>query len=140
MKNEIKYIKQKEYTYVLSKNYNQQLDISIFEVDEWLKLLEISFIYEKALSNLNYETDDMYRRIDKNVKDSIYYLYFSPFCHYEGFNKLEYETIKIEDIHELVFDRVRYQTLTINEFRKWVAENYDSIVIHHENILKTYYL
>ena len=138
LENEISYVKNKEYSYVLSNNNNNndQLDVSIFEIEEWMHLTEISKVFEKTVVNLNMETDNVHKNIDQALKDSGYYLYYSPFCHYQGFNDLEYETLKIYDIYELIFNLVkeRKETITINEFRKWIKENYDNIQINYNII------
>ena len=130
MEKEIKYVKNKDYTYVITNdnNNNEQLDISIFEIEEWNKLLAISKVFEEAFSYLNSVSDNSYEYIDKNLKSYTYFLYYSPFCHYNSFNDLEYETTKLEYIYEIVFHRVKNgEKITINEFRKWIVENYQKI-------------
>ena len=133
MEREIEYIKHKEYTYVLSNDdsnhyNNKKLDISIFEIEEWEKLLEIDKVFTEAVSYLNGVSDNSYTYLDKNLKSYTYFLYYSPFCHYESFNDLECETTKIEDIHAVVFHRLENgEKITINEFRKWIIENYEKI-------------
>jgi len=59
------------------------------------------------------------------------------YCHYTGFNNLQYETLKITDIYEVVFNLVkeRKETITINEFRKWVSENYKNIQMYYNDLL-----
>ena len=55
LENEILYIKNKEYIYVLTKNsdnYNE-LDISIFEIEEWTNLTKISKVFEGYVFNLD---------------------------------------------------------------------------------------
>ena len=130
MESKLNYVKNKEYTYVITNDYNnnEQLDVSIFEIEEWEKLLEISKVFEEAVSYINGVSDNTYIHLDKNLKSYTYFLYHSPFCHYKGFNDLEYETRKLEDIYELVFHRVESgEKITINEFRKWIVENYEKI-------------
>lgn len=130
MESKLNYVKNKEYTYVITNDYNnnEQLDVSIFEIEEWEKLLEISKVFEEAVSYINGVSDNTYIHLDKNLKSYTYFLYHSPFCHYKGFNDLEYETTKLEDIYELVFHRVESgEKITINEFRKWIVENYEKI-------------
>ena len=130
MESKLNYVKNKEYTYVITNDYNnnEQLDVSIFEIEEWEKLLEISKVFEEAVSYINGVSDNTYIHLDKNLKSYTYFLYHSPFCHYKGFNDLEYETRKLEDIYELVFHRVDSgENITINEFRKWIVENYEKI-------------
>ena len=130
MESKLNYVKNKEYTYVITNDYNnnEQLDVSIFEIEEWEKLLEISKVFEEAVSYIIGVSDNTYIHLDKNLKSYTYFLYHSPFCHYKGFNDLEYETTKLEDIYELVFHRVESgEKITINEFRKWIVENYEKI-------------
>lgn len=138
----IKYINNKEYTYVLSNDYrneydNKEKDLSIFEVEEWIQLLEISKIFEEAARNLNYETDDNYNKIDKKLIKSSQFLYYSPYCNYEDFNHMYYNTEKIEDIHKVVFSYVENgEKITLNHFRNWIIENYENLIQHKEYLQK----
>ena len=130
MEKEIKYVKNKDYTYVISNNeYNdKKLDVSIFEIEDWENLVEISNVFKEAVSYVNAISDNSYKYLDNNLKSYTYFLYNSPFCHYESFNDLEYETTKLEDIYEVVFYRLESgEKITINEFRKWIVENYKKI-------------
>lgn len=151
--NNIEYVKNKQYIYVLSsnndyKNYddncdncdngnNGKLDVSIFEIEEWDHLTKISKVFEKEVLNLISSSDDTYININKTYKDSVYYLYHSPFCRYNGFNDLLYNKLEINDIYEVVFDLVKKNTekITINEFRTWITENYVNIQNHYINII-----
>ena len=46
---------------------------------------------------------------------------------------MEYEITKLEDIYEVVFHRVENrEKITINEFRKWIVENYEKINERYE--------
>jgi len=143
METKITYIKNKEYTYVLSSNDyrneydNKEKDISIFELKEWEELLETSRIFELEVRILNYELDDN-DKIDDELKTSAYFLYYSPYCHYkDGFSHLDYDTAKIEDIYERVFNFVENgEKITINHFREWISENYENITKHYEYIQK----
>ena len=135
MEKEIKYVKNKDYTYVISNNeYNdKKLDVSIFEIEDWKNLLEISKVFKEAVSYVNGVSDNSYKYLDNNLKSYTYFLYNSPFCHYESFNDLEYETTKLEDIYEVVFYRLESgEKITINEFRKWIVENYEKINERYE--------
>lgn len=135
MESKLNYVKNKEYTYVITNDYNnnEELDVSIFEIEEWEKLLEISKVFEEAVSYVNEVSDNTYIHLDKNLKSYTYFLYHSPFCHYESFNDLEYETTKLEDIYEVVFHCVESgEKITINEFRKWIVENYEKINERYE--------
>ena len=139
MENEIVYIKNKEYIYVLTINVDNDnvLDLSIFEIEEWTHLKKISKVFEDAVVNLDVDISlRPYINISKNIKNAVYYLYYSPFCHWKGFNDLEYEMLEINDIYEVVFNLVReHQKITINEFRKWITENYTNIQTHYDNLL-----
>jgi len=135
MEKEIKYVKNKNYTYVISNNeYNdKKIDVSIFEIEDWENLLEISKVFEEAVSYVNGVSDNSYKYLDKNLTSYAYFLYHSPFCHYESFNDLEYETTKLDDIYEVVFHRLENgEKITINEFRKWIVENYEKINERYE--------
>ena len=107
LENEILYIKNKEYIYVLtnnSDNYNE-LDISIFEIEEWTNLTKISKVFEGYVFNLDVDKSlRPYININQNLKDCIHYLHRSPFCRFKGFNDLEYEILKINGIYEVVFN------------------------------------
>ena len=137
MEKEIKYVKNKDYTYVISNNeYNDKIDVSIFEIEDWENLLEISKVFKEAVSYVNSVSDNSYKYLDNNLKSYTYFLYNSPFSHYESFNDLEYETTKLEDIYEVVFHRLENgEKITINEFRKWIVENYEKIIINKKYLL-----
>ena len=135
MEKEINYVKNKDYTYVISNNeYNdKKLDVSIFEIEDWEKLIEISKVFKDAVSYVNGVSDNSYKYLDNKLKSYTYFLYNSPFCHYESFNDLEYEITKLEDIYEVVFHRLESgEKITINEFRKWIVENYEKINERYE--------
>jgi len=137
--NEIAYVKNKKYIYVLTINVDNDnvLDLSIFEIEEWTHLTTISKVFEDAVDNLDVDISlRPYINIDKNIKKAVYYLYYSPFCCWKGFNDLEYEMLEINDIYKVVFDFVReHKKITINEFRKWIIDNYATIQTHYETIL-----
>jgi len=136
---EIVYVKNKEYIYVLTINDDNDnlLDLSIFEIEEWTYLTKISKVFEDAVVNLDVEISlRPYINVSKDIKKGAYYLYYSPFCHWKGFNDLEYEMLEINDIYKVVFDLVReHQKITINEFRKWIIDNYTNIQMHYDNLL-----
>jgi len=128
LENEIVYVKNKEYIYVLTNNddNNHELDLSIFEIEEWTHLTKISKVFEDAVVNLDVEISlRPYINVSKDIKNAAYYLYYSPFCHWKGFNDLEYEILQINNIYEVVFDLVREdKKITINKFRRWITDNY----------------
>jgi hypothetical protein len=44
--------------------------------------------------------------------------------------------LEINDIYEVVFNLVReHQKITINDFRKWIIDNYTNIQTHYESLL-----
>jgi hypothetical protein len=137
--NEIVYVKNKEYIYVLTTNVDNDnvLDLSIFEIEEWTHLTKMSKVFEDAVENLDVEIRlRSYINVSKDIKKGAYYLHDSPFCHWKGFNDLEYEMLEINDIYEVVFNLVKeHQKITINKFRTWVIDNYTNIQMHYENLL-----
>lgn len=139
LENEIVYVKNKEYIYVLTINVDNDnvLDLSIFEIKEWTHLTKISKVFEDAVVNLDVDKSlRPYINISKNIKKCVYYLYYSPFCQWKGFNDLECETLEINDIYELVFNFVKEnKKITINKFRTWIIDNYEIIKIHYETLL-----
>ena len=136
---EIVYVKNKEYIYVLANNddNNNELDLSIFEIEEWTHLTKISKVFEDSVVNLDVEISlRPYINVSKDIKKGAYYLYYSPFCNWKGFNDLECETLEINDIYEVVFNFVSEdKKLTINKFRRWVVDNYTHIQTHYETLL-----
>lgn len=137
--NEIVYVKNKEYIYVLTINVDNDnvLDLSIFEIEEWTHLIKISKVFEDAVVNLDVEISlRPYINVSKDIKKGAYYLYYSPFCWRKGFNDLESEILKINDIYKVVFDLVREdKKITINKFRRWVIDNYEIIQMHYDTLL-----
>ena len=110
---EIVYVKNKEYIYVLTINVDNDnvLDLSIFEIEEWTHLTKISKVFEDAVVNLDVEISlRPYINVSKDIKKCAYYLYYSPFCWWKGFNDLECETLEINDIYKVVFDLVKEDT------------------------------
>ena len=138
--NEIVYVKNKEYIYVLTINVDNDnvVDLSIFEIEEWTHLTKISKVFEDYVFNLDVDKSlRPYINISENIKNCVYYLYYySPFSRYKGFNDLECETLEINDIYEVVFNLIKeYKKLTINEFRRWIIDNCTDIQIHYETLL-----
>lgn len=103
------YIDEKKYTYVLSKDYNneydQQLDISIFEIEEWEKLLEISKVFEEWVLKIKSYSDSEYETLDKDLHKAVFYLYYSPFCQFGNFSDLYSSTASINNIYKVVLIR-----------------------------------
>jgi hypothetical protein len=136
---EIVYVKNKEYIYVLTMNVDNDnvLDLSIFEIEEWTHLTKISKVFEDSVDNLDVDKSlRPYINISKNIKKSVYYLYYSPFCSWKGFNDLEYEILEINNIYKVIFDFVSEdKKITINKFRRWIIDNYTNIQTHYDNLL-----
>ena len=136
--NEIVYVKNKKYIYVLTINVDNDnvLDLSIFEIEEWTHLTKISKVFEDAVVNLDVEISlRPYINVSKDIKKCAYYLYYSPFCWWKGFNDLECETLEINDIYELVFNFVKEdKKITINKFRRWIIDNYEIIQTHYDTL------
>ena len=136
---EIVYVKHKKYIYVLTINVDNDnvLDLSIFEIEEWTHLTKISKVFEDAVVNLDVEISlRPYINVSKDIKKCAYYLYYSPFCGWKGFNDLECETLEINDIYEVVFNFVREdKKITINKFRRWVIDNYETIKTHYDTLI-----
>jgi hypothetical protein len=134
LENEIIYIKNKKYIYVLTNNgdNNNKLDVSIFEIEDWMHLTKMSKEFEDYVIYLELKPC----KYNLKLKDGVYYLYYSPFCHRKGFNDLKYEILYINDIYEVVFNLVREdKKVTINKFRRWIIKNYKNIQTHYDNLL-----
>jgi hypothetical protein len=145
LENEIIYVKNKKYIYVLTNNddNNNELDLSIFEIEEWTHLTKISKVFEDCVVYLDNVDKPFspYININLNLKRGVYYLYFSPFCCCKGFNDLEFEILHINNIYEVVFNLAREdKKITINKFRRWIIDNYKKIQIHYDNLLDNIYL
>lgn len=135
-----------EYYFIITKkeNYNMSLnliDISIFEIDEWKNILNMSMIFNESIRYASHDSDYSYNLIDKEKKDAMYFLYYNcEFCN--GNNKfidLYNEIGNKSDYYELLETTIKKQKdnekITINQFRLWIANNYDKINNYY-NILK----
>jgi len=140
LENEIIYVKNKKYIYVLTNNddNNDELDLSIFEIEEWTHLTNISKVFEDYVVYLDDIDKSLkpYININQNLESGVYYLYYSPFCICKGFNDLEYKILHITDIYKVVFNLAREDIkITINKFRRWIIDNYKKIQTHYDNLL-----
>ena len=64
---------------------NNNIDISIFEIDEWNNLLEISKIFKDNVKYINDLRDDNYQNISNSIKNATYYLYYNcPLSNFVG--------------------------------------------------------
>lgn len=113
-------------------------DLSIFSVDEWEKLLEISANFEKAVHWFNNASNNEYSRADSELRSSAYYLWYSPFSHCVGFRALDYDMLNLYDIYKKVFDILKEEnSLTVDKFHDWIYENKDTLDYRY-NILKSH--
>jgi hypothetical protein len=139
----------KKYIYIISyysssNNLISNLmntDISIFEINEWDNLLNKSEIFKKYVNILNRETDIEYIKTHPEIKNATYYLYHNcEYCKYNDFTSLEYYIRNKQDIYERVFLEVkntdRYN-ISLNNFRKWISDNYEKFNKNY-NIIKMY--
>ena len=140
----------KKYIYVISyyspnndsiKSNLMNTDISIFEIDEWNDLLNKSKIFKKSVNYLNSESDNEYINTSHEIKSATYYLYHNcEYCKYDDFTSLEYYTGNKQDIYERIYletinkDR---NDISINNFRTWIIDNYETINKNY-NIIKMY--
>lgn len=139
--NHLDLLDNKEYIYVLSTEYNSGYedgnDLSIFETEEWEHLLELSKTFERAVINLNYDSDYSYTMTGEKIKNASYYFYYSPFSMYKGLSDLESKDATKTEIYEKVFELVKEGEggkITIDKFREWIIKNYDSIKDNYELI------
>ena len=133
-----------EYYFIITEkeNYNMSLiDISIFEINEWKNILNMSIKFDDAIRFAAQASDYSYNLIDKEQKNAMYYLYYNcEFCN--GNNKFTdlYNNIgNKSDYYELLESKIKNQKdnekITINQFRLWIINNYDKINNYY-NILK----
>ena len=140
----------KEYYYVISryrpsndflKSDLFNIDISIFELDEWNNLLNKSKLYNICVNILNGETERDYLSIQPEHRNAVYYLYYNcDYCKYNDFTSMEYYIGFEQDIYKRVFietkNNDRYN-ISINSFRKWIVKHYDEINENYD-IIKMY--
>jgi hypothetical protein len=139
----------KKYIYVISYysssnnliSHLMNTDISIFEINEWDDLLIKSDIFKKYVNILNRESDIEYVNTYPEIKNAIYYLYHNcEYCKYDDFSSLEYYTGNKQDIYERVFletKNTRRYNISVNNFRKWISDNYEKLNKNY-NIIKMY--
>ena len=148
---DINIIDNKEYYYVISyyrpsndflRSNLMNTDISIFELDEWDKLLNKSKLYNECVKILNGESDEIYHSIQPEYKSAVYYLYNCNYCMYNDFTSLEYHIGNNQDIYERVFIETKNDdryNISINSFRSWIVKHYDEFNKNY-NIIKMYIL
>ncbi len=147
---DINIVDNQEYYYVIS-NYRpsneflrsnlMNIDISIFEIDEWEDLLNKSKLYNECVQMLNGESDEIYRSIQPEYRSAVYYLYYNcNYCEYNDFTSLEYHLGCHQDIYERVFIETKNDdrnNISINNFRAWIIKHYDEISKNYD-ILNRY--
>ena len=146
MKNKIHLLDSEQYYCVLSY-YNDEffphdvinnVDISIFKIDEWNELLDISKIFEQSAQNFNKDdNNDLYYN---KIRESTYFIYYNcPFCRFSCFTDLDYNLGNKQDIYERLFvevrDKDKYSNVTINLFRNWIVKNLHDIKNHMKIIM-----
>lgn len=141
MKENVEIQEDKNYIYVQTiKDENNMIyiDVSIFEENEWKKLLQMSNKFEENVQNSFSDNDNEYNVYSSEQKIAIYFLYYCDFCKYEGFNSLHYETgnhyLFNKILTDMLKNRKEKELITIHQFRKWIVSNYEKIKYYY-NIL-----
>jgi hypothetical protein len=136
MNKKIELFENVKYSIVKSWNSDNGItDISIFEVNEWNELLEISLVFENAVFGLNNTSNIGYIGTLRDYRNSAYFLYYSNFCRYQGFTKLEHIIGTKQDLHEVIFKYVENnEIVTYNSLRYWITDNFDELIEHHDNL------
>ena len=146
MENKIHLIDSEQQYYYVVSYYNDEffphdiinnVDISIFKINEWHELLDISKIFEQSVHNFNKDENDLYYN---KIKESAYFIYYNcPFCRYSHFNTLDYNIANKQDIYERLFvevrDKDKYSNVTIDLFRNWITKNLHNIKNHMKIIV-----
>lgn len=140
--------KETTYCYVISYSKSRgftsselsNTDISIFEIEEWNKYLNLSKKFEKIVVRLNplSVSDEEYEKIPSNIRHSCFYFYYQcPYTPYKGLSKLEFHYGNDQDIYERVFietiNKDRHD-ITINELATWLHSHEDEINSHYRTI------
>jgi len=109
------------------------IDISIFEIDEWKDILNMSMKFDKAIKFAAQDSEYSYNLIDKERKEAMYFLYYNcEFCNGNNkFTNLYNEIGDKSDYYELLESKIKNQKdnekVTINKFRLWIVNNYDKM-------------
>lgn len=141
MKEKVEIQEDKNYIYVQTiKDENNMIyiDVSIFEENEWKKLLQMSNKFEENVQNSFSDNDNEYNVYTSEQKIAIYFLYYCDFCKYEGFNSLHYEIgnhyLFNKILTNMLKNRKEKELITIHQFRNWIVNNYEKIKYYY-NIL-----
>lgn len=127
---ELTLLKNQKYYIVKSYYDYNKLDISIFTIDEWEHLLQISKVFEDKIYEQRY--DDVLYFGDNEV---IYYLYYNPYCGYKGLNDLEYSCENLYEIYETIYLELnKSNELSTNGLRIWMRDNYKELIENYNKL------
>jgi len=127
---ELTLLRNQKYYIVKSYYDYNKLDISIFTIDEWEHLLQISKVFEDKIYERRY--DDVLYFGDNEV---IYYLYYNPYCGYKGLNDLEYSCENLYEIYETIYLELnKSNELSTNGLRIWMRDNYKELIENYNKL------
>ena len=127
---ELTLLRNQKYYIVKSYYDYNKLDISIFTIDEWEHLLQISKVFEDKIYERRY--DDVLYFGDNEV---IYYLYYNPYCGYKGLNDLEYSCENLYEIYETIYLELnKSNELSTNGLRLWMRDNYKELIENYNKL------
>jgi len=127
---ELTLLRNQKYYIVKSYYDYNKLDISIFTIDEWEHLLQISKVFEDKIYERRY--DDVLYFGDNEV---IYYLYYNPYCGYKGLNDLEYSCENLYEIYETIYLELnKSNELSTNGLRIWMRDNYKELIGNYNKL------
>jgi len=67
--------------------------------------------------------------------ESVYYLYYNPYCKYEGLNNLEYSCENPYEIYETIYLELNQSSeLSTNELRIWMRDNYKELIENYNKL------
>ena len=135
-----------EYYFIITEKEHHDMslnliDISIFDIDEWKNILNMSIKFDESIRFASQDSDYSYNLIDKEYKDAMYFFYYNcEFCNGNNkFTDLYYEIGDKSAYYKLLESKIKNQKdnekITINQFRLWIINNYDKINNYY-NILK----
>jgi hypothetical protein len=114
------------------------VDISVFETDEWAKVLKMSKVFDQAVNGLSNASDYAYANTSDGYKRAAYFLYYADFTpFYYGFSDLESGLCDKKDLYEMVLEHVSNgNNVSINAFRQWLADNFFTIEKYHKTLTR----
>lgn len=120
---------QKYYVVKSYYDYNK-MDVSVFTIDEWEHLLQISKVFEEKVYEKLHESDYNYQ-----YSESVYYLYYNPYCGYKGLNDLEYSCESPYEIYETIYLELKKSNeLSIDGLRIWMKDNYRKLLENYNKL------